>query len=101
MWRPALQELSPELQRQRALYQTAAAAARQGAALQSLFRLALESVDAASGRRRRLQFLVAQGNGGAAGGGLRDFARQASTRFGAPLVPWGAVACPLGSAGAG
>lgn len=70
-------------------------------AIHSVFRLNIESCNELAGSSKAAQFLIGQGNGGGDGGetGLSQFAAEATTKFGAPLVPWGAVACPLGLTG--
>ena len=98
------QDVTPALLRERALYQSAAKAAREGAVLHSLYRLTLESRDEAAALSTTRMFLIGQGNGGGGsssdgGGGLAAFAAEATAQCGAPLVPWGAVACPLDSVG--
>ncbi len=106
-----VQDITPELRRQRALFQGAAAAVGTsgsgagGNAVLSVHRMTLASTDhtlnpTTSGggkpRSRSQTFLVGQSNGGGSDGPMAEFAEEVGKLFGAP---WGGVACPMSPAG--
>lgn len=109
-----VQDVTPELRRQRALFQGAAAAAgssgsgADGTAVLSVHRMTLESTNhtlnpTTSGggkpRSRSQTFLVGQSNGGGSDGQMAEFAEEVGKLVGAPLKPWGGVAAPISPAG--
>ena len=109
-----LQDVTPQLRRQRALFLQAAAAAqshrqqavhadhpRQTAApaqaeLFSMHEVTLVGHHVLSGQKEQQQVLIGQLK---AAGAAAQMAQHASAQFGMPLIPWGSVAATLNNTG--
>ncbi len=106
------QGVTPELRRQRAMFQVAGSSTEEAESssaapsILSVHRLTLAMADCTLGDgasddapSHRRNYLIGQSNAGGGGSAMAAFARDISPAFGAPLTPWGAVAAPIDAAG--